>query len=159
MDELLRGARQGLRAWAPLLLLLVLAWSLAGLGLALRRRAAAWRLARRMGRARRAEGDAVGLLAARGYRVLASQVLRELVLEVDGQPRGYVVRADHLVAGPGGARFVAEVKSGDLAPDPLHVPTRRQLLEYALAFAELDGVLLVDVERGTVRAVRFLGPS
>jgi hypothetical protein len=50
--------------------------------------------------------------------------------------------------------MVAEVKTGTQAPRFEHADTRRQLLEYQLAF-EVDSVLLVDVEAGEVREVSF----
>jgi hypothetical protein len=49
---------------------------------------------------------------------------------------------------------VAEVKTGTLAPRIETATTRRQLLEYRVAFA-VDGVLLVDADAGTVRRVEF----
>jgi hypothetical protein len=46
------------------------------------------------------------------------------------------------------------VKTGRQAPRLGHADTRRQMLEYQLAF-EVPGVLLVDAESGRVREVRF----
>lgn len=154
MDPL-SSALRPLRHWGPLVALLVLAWALAGFTQALRRHLARRALRRRMARARAGEVAAEALLAAHGYRVVARQVPRELVLVVDGLALPYQVRADLLVASAADERFVAEVKTGAQASDPLHVATRRQLLEYALAFPELRGVLLVDMERGRVRRVGF----
>jgi hypothetical protein len=54
----------------------------------------------------------------------------------------------------GGRRFVAEIKTGDQAPDPSFPATRRQLLEYQLVF-EVEGLLLVDMAAGRVRTVSF----
>lgn len=138
---------------AALLLAALAGWA----ALALRRDLAALRLARRAARARAGERAAARLLRRLGYRVIAAQATRRLQLEVDGELQGYVVQADFLVEDPAGVRLVAEVKTGSRAPDPLHPPTRRQLLEYALGYAETRGVLLVDVERGRVRRVRFPG--
>lgn len=53
-----------------------------------------------------------------------------------------------------GRRYVAEVKTGERAPDPCHPPTRRQLLEYAMVF-EANEVLLVDVPAGEIRTISF----
>ena len=63
------------------------------------------------------------------------------------------LRADLLVERDG-MRFIAEVKTGERAPDPSFPPTRRQLLEYRLAF-DPYGVLLVDVEAGEIFEVDF----
>lgn len=158
MDDLLRPLRRALAAapgLAALTAALLLAWSLAGITLGLRRRVAAWRLRRRVGRARVGELEAATLLEAHGYRVVSAQVTRTLRVEVDGAAQAYVVKADYLVEGPGGAWFVAEVKTGELATDPLHAPTRRQLLEYQVGYADALGVLLVDMDRALVRRVRF----
>ena len=71
----------------------------------------------------------------------------------DGAAQTVDVRAD-LIVTRGGRRFVAEVKTGELAPRLATVATRRQLLEYAHAF-DVDGVLLVDPEAGRVAEVTF----
>lgn len=106
--------------------------------------------------ARGAAGEraAEDLLRERGYRIERRQVCAEIELLVDGAPARFGVRADLWVT-RGRRRFVAEVKSGDVVSDLRHGPTRRQLLEYQLAFAEADGVLLVDASSGRVREVRF----
>jgi hypothetical protein len=130
---------------------LLVAW----LALGLRRGWRALLLRLRVGRARRLEGRAARVLRRAGYRIVATQVTRELAVLVDDAPRTYVVRADALVEDRRGERFVVEVKSGARAPDPLHPPTRRQLLEYQLGYAGTAGVLLVDMERRRVIRVRF----
>ena len=93
------------------------------------------------------------MLARAGWVVEGRQITRTLALEVDGAPTEARVRCDLLVR-RGLRRCVAEVKTGALAPRIDHAPTRRQLLEYRLAF-DVDGVLLVDVEAGRVIEVRF----
>lgn len=112
-----------------------------------------WRVARcrRIGRA--GERAAEALVAAAGYRVAGRQVTRRFDVLVDGEPRAATVRADLLLQ-KNGRTFVAEIKSGWLVSDPLHAPTRRQLLEYEVAFGA-RGVLLVDVPRKAVRRVEF----
>lgn len=107
----------------------------------------------RNARAQAGEAEAERLLRRCGYRVVARQVRGSWTLSVDGQLHEAAVRADLLVSRHG-RRFVAEVKTGAVAPDPLHPATRRQLLEYWLAF-EPDGVLLVDMEARVVRVVGF----
>ena len=96
------------------------------------------------------------LLAERGYEVEARQVAGQVSLTVDDRPVTAGVRAD-LVVRRGGRRWVAEVKTGSLAPSITHPATRRQLLEYSLAF-ETAGMLLVDVDAGRVEEVRFRLP-
>ena len=61
-----------------------------------------------------------------------------------------------LICSPGnpGEIFVAEVKTGDEAPRMSTAATRRQLLEYHVAF-DVDGVLLVCPELGTIQRIEF----
>ena len=123
-----------------------------------------WAVRRRlsMSRERGAAGEvrAEKLLRARGYAILGRQVAATYGVGVDGEDVPISLRADYLVA-RGGARFVAEVKTGRLAPSLATSTTRRQLLEYRVAF-EVDGVLLVDAESDRVHEVVFplpgLGP-
>ncbi len=123
--------------------------------------AIAWRFAtqasrastRRNTRARRAEDAAEHLLEACGFTILERQATRQWSFEVDGETQVAGVRADLLVSRDD-RLFVAEVKTGSLAPNPCHPATRRQLLEYWFVY-EPDGLLLVDMERHEVREVCF----
>jgi hypothetical protein len=99
------------------------------------------------------ELGAEGLLRELGYTVEERQVSEEWSMWVDGVEFLVGCRADLLVS-RGEERFVAEVKTGTLAPDPLRPATRRQLLEYLFVF-DVDGVLLVDMQAGEVREVQF----
>lgn len=130
---------------AALLLLVVARW--------LRRRAASRVAIRRAARALAGERDAGPLLAAAGYQVLATQCHVEWTIACDGEPVVIELRCDALVA-KDGRRLVAEVKTGARAPSLTTAATRRQLLEYAVAY-DADGVLLVDPEAGQVHEVDF----
>jgi hypothetical protein len=142
--------------------LVVLAGALALLALvqsarlALRR----WQLLKRLAfsRERGAVGErrALGVLEERGFEILGRQVAVTYELEIDGEPVSVSLRADYLVA-DSECRYVAEVKTGEYAPRIETAATRRQLLEYRMAFESLNvgGVLLVDPEAGRVRVVRF----
>ena len=117
-------------------------------------RAARSRLARRrMARATAGEQRAIALLETHGYELLGAQVRATYELLVDGAPHDVTVRADYVVTRVGLA-YVAEVKTGELAPRIDTIATRRQLLEYRMAF-DVAGVLLVDVESARVREVIF----
>jgi len=116
---------------------------------------------RRARRARAGERDAETLLAALGFEVLERQARRVLRVEIDGAPCDVELRAD-LIVRRRGRRLVAEVKTGEAAPRIETRATRRQLLEYRLAYRDLDGVLLVEPEAGKVHEVVFpppLGPG
>lgn len=99
------------------------------------------------------ERAAERLLVSHGYVVLDRQVTTRWEIEVDGALLPCSSRADLLVE-RAGLRFVAEVKTGSRAPDPTTPQTRRQLLEYLMAFPG-HGALLVDMEECTIREVRF----
>jgi len=123
--------------------------------------AIAWRFAtrasrasaQRNARARRGEDAAERLLERSGFTILERQATRRWSFEVDGELHVAGVRADLLVT-RNERLFVAEVKTGSLAPNPCHPATRRQLLEYWFVY-EPDGLLLVDMERCEVREVCF----
>lgn len=104
-------------------------------------------------RAQEGEAHAERLLIRQGYAIVERQVSRSWTVQVDGEPWEAFVRADLLVE-KDGRTFVAEVKTGELAPDPLYPPTRRQLLEYFFVF-DPDGLLLVDVEADAILEVAF----
>ena len=99
------------------------------------------------------EADAERILEKAGFRVVERQARARWSMDVDGEPVEVDVRVDLLVQRRG-RRYVAEVKTGERAPDPTHPPTRRQLLEYALVFDARE-VLLVDVPAREIRAVAF----
>jgi hypothetical protein len=120
---------------------------------ALRSALARARRRRRWERASRAEQDGCRLLEQVGYVVLGSQVETTYTLLVDGRSTTVLLRADYLVSRDGW-RYVAEVKSGRRAPLLETSATRRQLLEYLVAF-DVRGVLLVDGETRRVHEVVF----
>ena len=129
------------------LLLLQALWLAAGR--ALRRR----RTVVRFERAARGEERAAKVLAARGYTVLGAQVAAEHALLVDRDEVVVPLRADYVVE-KRGVRYVVEVKTGEVAPRIETRATRRQILEYRVAF-DVDGVLLVDGDSGVIREVTF----
>jgi len=107
----------------------------------------------RVRRALRGEARAARWLERAGFAVLGAQVAVDYDVWVDGVPSTIALRADYLVE-RGGLRYVAEVKTGRAAPRIETPATRRQLLEYRVAF-DVDGVVLVDGDSGEVRLVRF----
>lgn len=112
------------------------------------------RRARRRGaRAVRGEHDAELLLEDVGYTVLDRQVPLTWTICAGDEEHEIELRAD-LVVERDELRYVAEVKTGSAAPRLENAATRRQLLEYRVAY-DVDGVLLVDVEAGDVVEVEF----
>lgn len=140
-----------LLAWVAgvALALLILQTACLALQRALRRR----RRVLRFERAARGESRAARMLQARGYDVLGAQVAAEHAVIVDREEVVVPLRADYLVE-KRGVRYVVEVKTGEHAPRIETRATRRQILEYRVAF-DVDGVLLVDGDSGTIREVTF----
>jgi hypothetical protein len=93
------------------------------------------------------------LLREWGFGILGRQMAVSYDVHIDGEPVTIDLRIDYLVS-YGDKRYVAEVKTGRAAPRIDTPATRRQLLEYRIAF-DVDGVLLVDAEAERVHAVEF----
>ena len=116
-----------------------------------------WRAKRRARRAGTGEEDAAVMLRRAGFTIVARQARTWWTPTVDGEPVETELRADYLVESDG-ALFVAEVKTGDEAPQLSTAATRRQLLEYQVAFHlafGADGVLLVCPELNAIHRVQF----
>jgi len=94
------------------------------------------------------------VLTQAGYQVTESQPQIFWSLQCDGSPLEIELRVDYLVEREG-KRYVAEVKTGEHAPRLTNAATRRQLLEYRVAYPEVDGALLVDMEAERVMEVAF----
>lgn len=137
--------------------LLAMALTGALIALVVARWLAGWRgsrrARRRAARAIAGEGAAVALLRRAGFRIVATQARTSWAPLLDGEPFETELRADFLVEADG-ELLVAEVKTGDEAPRLATAATRRQLLEYHVAFAA-DGVLLVCPERGSLHRIEF----
>lgn len=147
--------------------LLLVAAVLAGalVALVLARWLRTWRGSRRArvraARAGAGEDGAAAMLRSAGYRIIARQARTWWTPLVDGEPHETELRADYLVEADG-ELLVAEVKTGDEAPRLSTAATRRQLLEYQVAFAVqygAQGVLLVCPELGTIHRVEFPLPT
>ncbi|HET6612507.1 MAG TPA: hypothetical protein VFG83_10975 [Kofleriaceae bacterium] len=122
-------------------------WLNAVLGRAMRRWRARWRSIKW----RRGERRAEKLLAAGGYRITGRQVSHRFSLAAGGEIFEASLRADFL-ARRGRRRFVAEAKTGTKMSTLGCAATRRQVLEYLIAY-EVDAVLLVDVDAGRITEV------
>ena len=118
---------------------------------------ASWRAKHRTRRALARERDAEPLLRQLGFRIIERQARRRYQVLRDGAPFEVELRADLVVRGRG-RRWVADVKTGAEAPRLATQATRRQLLEYRVAY-DVDGVLLVDMEDGVVHTIDFDLPS
>lgn len=147
--------RQDVRVSVELAIAIALAGALLALVVSrwLRGARGSWRAKRRAGRALAGEEAAAELLTGVGFAIVGRQVRISWAPIVDGVPVETELRADYLVEAEG-ERLVAEVKTGEAAPRFDTAATRRQLLEYHVAFA-VDAVLLVCPERGAIHRVEF----
>ncbi|NLJ81451.1 MAG: hypothetical protein GX335_10590 [Firmicutes bacterium] len=114
-----------------------------------------WLRKRRLAGAKRSEEEAAKLLEQQGFRIICRQPAATSRVYVDGKERTTTIRADFIIK-RGWRKYVVEVKSGRTAPR-LNARTRRQLLEYQLAF-RAHSILLVDMRTRTWREVAFRWP-
>lgn len=124
---------------------------------ALRRRNASRSAKRRARHAVEGERAAEEVLADAGYDIVDRQPRRQWSLICNGEALGIELRAD-LLAEREGRRYVVEVKTGVSAPQLANSSTRRQLLEYRVAY-EVDAALLVDMEQRCITEVEFPLPA
>jgi hypothetical protein len=153
MEQALEPDRLVVVVAAGLALALALHLAVRALGRGLRR----WQARRRQARAVRGERQAERLLDRLGYAIRDRQVATSWAVTCDGEVHEVPLRADLLVERDG-KRYVAEVKTGRVAPRLATATTRRQLLEYRVAY-DVDGILLVDAEAGRVMHVDFHLPG
>lgn len=135
------------------LVLLGLAFVLVRTALWTRRRLERGRRKRVARKAAKAEESALTLLEKHGYEVLETQVEQQWEVDYGSDNLAVQLRVDATVRRDG-RDFIAEVKSGQLVASLRHAPTRRQLLEYAVAY-NASGVLLVDMQRRRIDEIGF----
>jgi hypothetical protein len=124
----------------------------AGLSLARAGRSGEATRSRRLGAA--GNGRALRLLRRKGYRIEQLEVTTTVHVLVDGRREEYGIRADAIVRRRR-RTYVAEIKAGPDSATLANRFTRRQLMEYARAFDDTDGLLLVDAHRGRIHRVEF----
>lgn len=103
------------------------------------------------------ERDAEKLLKKLGYTIVSRHAPASYAMTLDGEPQAVQLQADFVLQREG-KKFVAEVKTGKAAKLEQAAETRRQMLEYQLAFG-VDAMLLIDADTKVVRTVRFPLPK
>jgi len=124
------------------------------------------RLRQRFSKSRQAEKEAEKILRKNGYTIIDIQKRRKngytiidiqkskpLLITIGGKIHRYLVRIDYL-ARKKGKVYVVEVKSGEKIPYITNRETRRQMLEYYLAF-QPSGILLLNMKNKSISEVRF----
>ncbi len=122
------------------------------------RSAASQHAVNRAARAQAGESRSEDQLTNAGFVILQRQAHAIWAPRINGVAEPFELRADFLVQDIESQEIlVAEVKTGDLAPELSTAATRRQLLEYQLAFG-VAAVLLVWPERQQLFRVEFPMP-
>ena len=111
------------------------------------------KLRKRFSKSRQAEKEAEKILRKNGYTVIDAQKSKPLLITVGDKIHRYLVRIDYL-ARKGGKVFVVEVKSGEKIPYITNRETRRQMLEYYLAYQPC-GILLLNMKNKSISEVKF----
>src|SRR5690554_4510347 len=102
--------------------------------------------------ARKGEKDAISFLNKAGYDIVDIQKKQPITIYIDDKPYSSYVQADFLVS-KAGKKYVCEVKTGKKTR-ATNALVRRQLLEYYLVFNP-HGILLLDMENGTLKKIEF----
>jgi len=111
------------------------------------------RLRKRFSKSRQAEKEAEKILRKNGYAIIDTQKSKPLLITIGDKIHRYLVRIDYL-ARKRGKVFVVEVKSGEKIPYITNRETRRQMLEYYLAYQPC-GILLLNMRNKSISEVKF----
>ncbi len=105
---------------------------------------------------KRAEKTAEKWLKRNGFQVMEKQQSRPLIIKTGKTSHRYLIRTDFLVK-KGGRKYIVEVKSGQKNSSITNRDTRRQLLEYFLAYQSY-GIILFDIEHKKFSEIKFSLP-
>jgi Holliday junction resolvase-like predicted endonuclease len=105
---------------------------------------------------KRAEKTAEKWLKRNGFQITEKQQSRPLIIQTGKIRHRYLIRTDFLVR-KGGRKYIVEVKSGQKNSHITNRDTRRQLLEYFLAYQSY-GIILFDMEHKKFSEIKFLLP-
>ena len=111
------------------------------------------RLRKRFSKSRQAEKEAEKILKKNGYAIIDTQKSKPLLITIGNKIHRYLVRIDYL-ARKSGKVYVVEVKSGEKIPYITNRETRRQMLEYYLAY-QPSGILLLNMKNKSISEVKF----
>ena len=111
------------------------------------------KLRQRFSKSRQAEKEAEKILRKNGYTIIDIQKSKPLLITIGDKIHRYLVRIDYL-ARKRGKVYVVEVKSGEKIPYITNRETRRQMLEYYLAY-QPSGILLLNMKNKTISEVKF----
>lgn len=99
------------------------------------------------------EHEAQHLLKKEGYNIISHHAPLLYTIKQDNIPIPIQLELDYVVS-KNGKTFFAEVKSGEHTATIHYAPTRRQMLEYAVA-GNYNGYLLVDMFHKKIHHIEF----
>jgi len=111
------------------------------------------KLKKRFSRSRIAEKEAEKLLQKKGYTIVDIQKSKPILITIGDKIHRYLIRIDYLVRKRGKV-YVVEVKSGEKNPYITNRETRRQMLEYYLAY-QPNGIILLNMRNKSISEVKF----
>ena len=110
-------------------------------------------LKKRFARSKRAEREAEKFLKKKGFAIVDSQKSKPILITIGDKIHRYLIRIDYLVRKKGKI-YVVEVKSGEKSPYITNRETRRQMLEYYLAY-QPNGIILLNMKSKSIAEVKF----
>jgi len=105
---------------------------------------------------KRAEKKVERWLKRNGFQILEKQQSRPLIIQTGKTHHRYLIRTDFLVK-KRGRKYIVEVKSGKKNSYITNRDTRRQLLEYFVAYQSY-GIILFDMENKKFSEIKFSLP-
>jgi Holliday junction resolvase-like predicted endonuclease len=111
------------------------------------------KLKQRFSKSRQAEKEAEKILRKKGYTIIDAQKSKPLHISIGDKIHRYLVRIDYLVRKRGKV-YVVEVKNGEKVPYITNRETRRQMLEYYLAY-QPNGIILLNMKNKSISEVKF----
>jgi len=112
-----------------------------------------YKLKKRFSKSRLAEKEAEKLLKNKGYTIIEIQQSKPLQISIGDKTHRYLIRIDYLVR-KNRKIYVVEVKSGEKNPYITNRETRRQMLEYYLAYQPY-GIILLNMKNKSISEVKF----
>lgn len=111
------------------------------------------KLKQRFSKGRQAEKEAEKILRKKGYTIIDVQKSKPLHISIGDKIHRYLVRIDYL-ARKRGKVYVVEVKNGEKVPYITNRETRRQMLEYYLAY-QPNAIVLLNMKNKSISEVKF----
>ena len=111
------------------------------------------KLKKRFSKSRLAEKEAGKLLQKKGYTIVDIQKSKPILITIGDKIHRYFIRIDYLVRKKGKV-YVVEVKNGEKNSYITNRDTRRQMLEYFLAY-QPNGILLLNMKNKRISEVKF----